>query len=96
MIIDVHFVIWAFTKRTSVVKLDAELFPTICMQLVVLLCYILALLLYRGIEFILVTLLKIPLYRYLNFLWLRGGHDVINRVVSTETYQPSCMVKVND
>ena len=38
--------------------------------------------LHRGIEFIPVTLLRIPFYRYyINyiFLWLRGGHEVINR-----------------
>ena len=70
--------------------------PLFCMQLFVLLCYILVLLLYRIIKFIPVIMLKILLYQYHNFLWLRGGHDVINKVVSTETYQPSCMVKVNN
>ena len=42
--------------------------------------------LHRGIEFIPVTLLRIPLYGYfINyiFLWLRGGHEVISRVANT-------------
>ena len=51
--------------------------------------------LHRGIEFIPVTLLRIPLYRvcinYI-FLWLRGVQKVINRVANT---QFACMVKVD-
>ena len=42
--------------------------------------------LHRGIEFIPVTLLRIPLYRicinYI-FLWLRGVQEVVNRVTNT-------------
>ena len=34
-------------------------------------------------EFITVTLLRILLYQYHVILWLRGGLDVANRVVST-------------
>ena len=46
----------------------------------------LVLLLHYSVEFILVTLLRI-VYRYFikyTFLWLRGGHEVINRVVTTD------------
>ena len=38
--------------------------------------------LHQGIGFIPVTLLRIPFYRYfINyiFLWLRGGHEVVNK-----------------
>ena len=55
-------------------------------------------LLHRGIEFIPATLLTILFYWYfINyiFLWLRGGHEVINRVANTKICQPTCMVKVN-
>ena len=36
-----------------------------------------------GTEFITVTLLRLLLYQYQVFLWLTGGHDVVNRVIST-------------
>ena len=36
-----------------------------------------------GTEFITVTLLRIPLNQYHDFLWLRGGHDIVTRAVST-------------
>ena len=83
-------------KGHLVVKLDSELSPTIlytACHIIVLYTHIIVT---RGIEFIPVTLLKRPLYQYHNFLCLRGGHEVVNRVVSTETYQPTCMVKVSN
>ena len=48
---------------------------------IVVLGNILVVLLHRGIEFIPVTLLRKPLYQCYIFLWLRGGHDIVNRVV---------------
>ena len=50
--------------------------------------------LHWGIEFIPVTLLRIPLYRYfINyiFLWLRGGHEVVKRVANTYVNISTCV-----
>ena len=51
-----------------------------------LVCIIISIGQYTGNIYIPVTLLRIPFYQYfINyiFLWLRSGHEIINRVANT-------------